>query len=110
MLVLQWEYLLGSAVASQWNDRQSPEWPPHPDRVFQALVAAWGGTGCQQGGAAALRWLESQPAPGMCVEHISPADTRIRKEHLIPKARISAFCLRNAPKSLAVFRPSPWTA
>ena len=82
MLVLQWEYLLGSAVASQWNDRQSPEWPPHPDRVFQALVAAWGGTGCQQGGAAALRWLESQPAPGMCVEHISPADTRIRKEHL----------------------------
>jgi CRISPR-associated protein Csb2 len=68
MLALQWDYLLGKAFASQWESgRSAPEWPPHPDRVFQALVAAWGETGCDPAQAAALRWLEALPPPGLAV-------------------------------------------
>lgn len=45
-----------------------PEWPPAPARLFQALVAG----GSHSGGmdsdrAAALRWLESLPAPAIAV-------------------------------------------
>lgn len=63
MLVLQWEYLLGKAAAGEWHDRAAPEWPPHPDRAFQALVAAWGQTERDPEQAKALRWLEQQQPP-----------------------------------------------
>lgn len=71
MFVLAWEYLTGKAVASTWNDRSAPEWPPHPDRAFQSLVAAWGETGQDEAQAAALRWLEALPSPCM---HLSGED------------------------------------
>lgn len=50
---------LGTYDAATADDPLAPEWPPHPARVFCALVAGdpaeteW----------AALRWLESQPPP-----------------------------------------------
>jgi CRISPR-associated protein Csb2 len=34
------EYLTGYAVASDHANREMPEWPPHPARVFMALAAA----------------------------------------------------------------------
>ena len=43
------------------------EWPPHPDRVFVALVAAWSETGQDAAGERALRWLEGQPPPALAV-------------------------------------------
>lgn len=63
MLAIAWEYLTTRAVASDPADRTRAEWPPHPDRVFQALVAAWGENGKRPEGKAALEWLESQPPP-----------------------------------------------
>lgn len=69
MLALKWEYLTGKAVAAQWSDRNLPEWPPHPDRVFQALAAAWGETGADIELRAALDWLERLPPP-----HVSASD------------------------------------
>ena len=48
MLALRIEYLTGTAVAQRRTDRSQPEWPPHPDRVFSALVAAWGHGGCRE--------------------------------------------------------------
>lgn len=66
MFALAWEYLAGVAVATDPTDRQQPEWPPHPDRVFQALVAAWGETGASPDHAFALRWLEQLPPPELC--------------------------------------------
>ncbi|MCA9226489.1 MAG: type I-U CRISPR-associated protein Cas5/Cas6, partial [Planctomycetales bacterium] len=39
------------------------EFPPHPDRFFQALVAAWGRGGCDPKQRQALEWLEAQSAP-----------------------------------------------
>ena len=40
MLVLEVEYLTGRAVATARHHREQPEWPPHPGRLFSALVAA----------------------------------------------------------------------
>jgi CRISPR-associated protein Csb2 len=65
MLALAWQYLSGRAVATDPADRQTAEWPPHPDRVFQALVAAWGERGCDPAERAALQWLESLGPPNL---------------------------------------------
>ena len=42
MLALRVEYLTGVCMATKHDDasRASPEWPPHPDRLYSALVAA----------------------------------------------------------------------
>jgi CRISPR-associated protein Csb2 len=42
MLALEVEFLTGVSVAARPNRREQAEWPPHPDRLFQALSAAWG--------------------------------------------------------------------
>jgi CRISPR-associated protein Csb2 len=63
MLVIAWQYLTGRAVATDPTDRNAAEWPPHPDRVFQALVAAWGDTGCKANGERALAWIAALDAP-----------------------------------------------
>lgn len=64
MFAIGVEFLMGRAMMSQQN-RQDIEWPPHPDRVFMALVAAWGESGEDERGAAALRFLESLSPPAM---------------------------------------------
>lgn len=63
MLVLEIEYLQRVSYAARYNLPGEPEWPPHPDRVFMALVDAWGVSGRSTSGADALRWLESQGPP-----------------------------------------------
>lgn len=63
MLAICWQYLAGRSVATDPADRQKAEWPPHPDRVFQALVAAWGETGQSSDQKSALEWLCAQPPP-----------------------------------------------
>lgn len=65
MLALRIEYLSGVAVAQRRTERSRAEWPPHPDRLFSALVAAWGHGGCRNDEADALRWLEAQPPPAI---------------------------------------------
>ncbi len=57
--------LLGRFVATHPANRERAEWPPHPDRVFMALVAAWGGSEHCSREAEALRWLESLGAPDL---------------------------------------------
>lgn len=70
MLALAWEYLTGRAVAKSTTSTDEPEWPPHPDRVFQALVAAWGEHGCADDERRALEWLERAGPPTI----VAPAD------------------------------------
>lgn len=56
-------YLNGWAMASADGARKErAEWPPHPDRIFMALAAAWFETGQEPAEGAALRWLEALPA------------------------------------------------
>jgi CRISPR-associated protein Csb2 len=62
-LILEIEHLLGVAFAAQGQASDAPDWPPQPDRVFSALVAAWGARGEQGAERRALEWLEAQQAP-----------------------------------------------
>lgn len=71
MLAIGIELLSGRYVATAYNDRDRAEWPPHPARLFSALVATWAETSPQsesgepidEAGALALDWLAEQPAP-----------------------------------------------
>jgi CRISPR-associated protein Csb2 len=67
VLALRVDLLAGRYAATEYNDRETAEWPPHPARLFSALVATWadGQPGTEEGDAelAALHWLETQPAP-----------------------------------------------
>lgn len=65
MLAIRVEYLTGVCMATRHNDpsRSTPEWPPHPDRLYSALVAAADPEDCDNERAAALHWLAKQGAP-----------------------------------------------
>lgn len=71
-LALEIEFLAGVVFAARGPDSGIPDWPPQPDRVFSALVATWGARGEQEAEAAALRWLEEQPAPVIVASQAVP--------------------------------------
>lgn len=59
MLAFEVEFLTGVSVAATPYRREEAEWPPHPDRLFQALVAAWGrNEQPDEDERKALEWLE----------------------------------------------------
>jgi len=62
-LILEIEHLTGVAFAAQSPANSAPDWPPQPDRVFSALVAAWGARGERSDERQALEWLEGQKPP-----------------------------------------------
>lgn len=62
MLTLEVELLTGAYRASL-PDGSAAEWPPHPERVFSALVQAWGDGERAEDERAALRWLERLGPP-----------------------------------------------
>ncbi len=66
MLAIGIRYLNGwyMAALDGANKRQA-EWPPHPDRVFMAMAAAWFETGEDKDEGEALRWLEALPPPAI---------------------------------------------
>ena len=65
MFAVEVEYLMGRVLASSYNDRTAVEWPPHPARMFSALVAAYEERDLGEGARAALEWLETLPEPGI---------------------------------------------
>jgi CRISPR-associated protein Csb2 len=73
MFALGVELLMRRAIISRRDVREAkgqdrqPEWPPHPDRVFMALVAAWGEAGEDAHQRQALEWLETLGAPSLDV-------------------------------------------
>lgn len=58
--MIVWVEFLGAYGAADVSARGEIEWPPHPDRLFQAFVDAAAGNA-----QPALQWLEEQPAPGI---------------------------------------------
>jgi CRISPR-associated protein Csb2 len=56
-------YIAGFVAASELDNRERPEWPPHPARVFMALAAAYFETGGDAEERRALEWLETLPPP-----------------------------------------------
>lgn len=77
MLALAVEFLTGRYVASAFDDRDAPEWPPHPARLFSALAAVLAETGGDPGERSALEWLERQPPPAVALGEHSPRETCI---------------------------------
>ena len=63
MLAIELEFLTGRYVATDRGNRQSAEWPPHPARLFAAMVAAWGERGADSAEHAALTWVEGLGPP-----------------------------------------------
>lgn len=76
MFALGIELLMGRAVITRIDNREEPEWPPHPDRVFMALVAAWGEGGEYSDVRAALEWLETLGPPKLAVPPVLSKRTR----------------------------------
>lgn len=59
-------YLNGwSMAAADGAKKEIAEWPPHPDRVYMALAAAWFETGRNPAEGEALRWIETLPPPSI---------------------------------------------
>lgn len=80
MFAILVELLAGRYVATAYNDRDCVEWPPHPARLFSALVATWAGGDAQSSlgvqERAALEWLEQQDPPDILAS--SDESTAIR--------------------------------
>ncbi|MGA2724212.1 MAG: type I-U CRISPR-associated protein Csb2 [Bryobacteraceae bacterium] len=124
MFALRVTYLMGrvySAVFDDGDDKREPEWPPHPSRLFSALVAAWGDGGAEEELRPALKWLEEQAAPAICaggatgrklVQAFVPVndartlpEERPRKPRTFPSATLShpdVYFVWNAPPPAAV--------
>lgn len=73
----------GRYYAAAADDPRQPEWPPHPSRVFSALVAAAyaGGRQPTADERAALQWLEAAPPPDIWCP---PADLRPAPDAYVP--------------------------
>lgn len=66
MFALGINYLNGWAMAAaDGAEKKQAEWPPHPDRVFMALAAAWFETGEDAAEGDTLRWLEDLHPPSI---------------------------------------------
>jgi CRISPR-associated protein Csb2 len=96
-------YLNGFAAAAEPDDRERAEWPPHPGRIFMALVAAHFQTGADTAERAALLWLEGTErggevsAPAIAAPEAMP---RAVVKHYVPvndKAGPSKALLHSLP-------------
>ena len=87
MLALGIRYLNGFVAASEPDDLERAEWPPHPGRVFMALAAAHFQTGADSDERRALTWLEELEECGRPVApHLvaSDSDERAVVTHFVP--------------------------
>ena len=95
MVTLAINYLPGWAMATDPSNRMGAEWPPHPDRVFMALVGSYFETDGTPTEYAALEWIERAGPPGIrCSPHhertvttsfVPVNDTRVRSAHATAK-------------------------
>ncbi|MGD9535549.1 MAG: type I-U CRISPR-associated protein Csb2 [Alphaproteobacteria bacterium] len=83
MLALEIELLTGVYRAGL-PDGSGAEWPPHPERVFSALVQAWGDGGCDPGEREALEWLENLGAPQIEADPSDQCDERTTPTVFVP--------------------------
>ncbi len=75
MLCLEMALLTGRYVATTYNDRSSAEWPPHPARLFSALVATHHAAASPDPEErAALTWLEQQGPPAITASEAAPRE------------------------------------
>lgn len=100
MFAIAWQYLTGQATATDPTNRLQAEWPPHPDRVFQALVAAWGERSCNESEKCALEWIESLGPPMIA----APDEDKVTHSILrtfVPVNDVAAFPAKRKERSFA---------
>lgn len=105
MFTLGIRYLNGwSMAAADGAHKVRAEWPPHPDRVFMALAAAWFETDGGRAECEALRWLEALPPPGIAA---SDATERNSGHSYVPvnDAKVGS----TIPDGLALLRQKGYT-
>jgi CRISPR-associated protein Csb2 len=117
MLTLEIELLTGVYRAAL-SDGSAAEWPPHPERIFSALVQAWSDGGCDSLERAALDWFETLGAPlieanapnevserGAPIVFVPPNDARGHELAVLPdRRRRQARFFRAAVPSTSVVR------
>lgn len=73
MIAIDVELLTGRYVATRFDDRGEAEWPPHPARLFSALVATMNEQEVlADGSRRALQWLEQQGPPQVLASEAAP--------------------------------------
>lgn len=89
MLCLEVELLTGRYTATRFNDRAAVEWPPHPARLFSAMVAVWADADPPDvSERAALEWFERLSPPELsCSSH----QERAMVTHYVPDNDVSAL-------------------
>lgn len=97
MLAIECEYLTGVCVAAAAGDREQVEWPPHPARLYSALVAAWGDRAPDAAEIEALELLEALGPPEV---HAPKAGTRAVASTFVPPNDMTL------PEKLGANRPS----
>lgn len=85
MLALEVELLTGRYTAARPGNRDRPEWPPHPARLYSALVAAWAyEEPPDQRERAVLSWLAEQGAPSITCSPDDRQHERSPVAHYVP--------------------------
>ena len=103
MLAFGIQYLNGFVTASEPDNLDRAEWPPHPGRVFMAFAAAHFQTGADPEERKALLWLEGLERNGEPVAPFLVAPDAIPRPvvtHYVPvndKAGPSKSLLQSAP-------------
>ena len=73
MFAVEVNFLTDRFVATSHHDRGLAEWPPHPARLFSALVATWADSDHPDPAERnALEWLEAQDPPSIAASHAEP--------------------------------------
>jgi len=87
-MYLRMDFPSGKCYAAQAQEPSLPEWPPHPSRLYSALVAAayCSTRGMTDQRQAVLKWLETLPPPNISspaadiqhapVSYVPPGDSR----------------------------------
>ncbi len=66
MLAIEVDLLARRYTATAFNDRAATEWPPHPARLYSAMVAAWADADePDDEERSALRWFEALDPPSI---------------------------------------------
>ena len=108
---LEAELLMGRIMASSKSERSETEWPPHPARLFSALVSAY--EECDLGIVArqSLEWLEKLPPPEIYADPPVPylgSDHRGSADVFVPVNDESALPIsrKRQPRRFPAFSPN----
>ncbi|MCU0842891.1 MAG: type I-U CRISPR-associated protein Csb2 [Thiobacillaceae bacterium] len=102
-MIIRLEFV-GPYAAADVAYRDAPEWPPHPDRLYQAFIDA--ARLDDPAETAALAWLEAQPAPAIGCDEAVPlasADTFVPVNH--PGAGVTWERRTRQPRSFPMVWP-----